>query len=77
MKLEFEFRNEIADLERQLAEKQVEIDAMRPVVDKYNALLYAVATKFSGETRHETALRYITNAERSKDGPAQESRKQP
>jgi len=26
---------------------------------KYNELLYAVARKFPGESRHETALRYI------------------
>jgi len=31
---------------------------------KYHELLYAVATKHPDETRHETALRYIRNAER-------------
>ncbi len=31
---------------------------------KYNELLYAVARKFPGESRHETALRYIRDAER-------------
>jgi len=30
---------------------------------KYNALLYAVERKFSGESRHETALRYIREVE--------------
>lgn len=30
---------------------------------KYNELLYAVARKFPGESRHETALRYIREAE--------------
>ena len=30
----------------------------------YNELLYAVAQKWPGETRHQTALRYIQNAER-------------
>lgn len=29
----------------------------------YNELIYAVARKFDGETRHETALRYINEAE--------------
>jgi len=29
----------------------------------YEELLYAVACKFPGETRHQTALRYINNAE--------------
>jgi hypothetical protein len=39
----------IADLERTEA--------------KYQELLFAVARKFPGETRHETALRYILEAE--------------
>ncbi len=30
---------------------------------KYSELLYQVARKFPGETRHETALRYIRAAE--------------
>ena len=30
---------------------------------KYSELLYSVARKFRGETRHETALRYIRAAE--------------
>jgi hypothetical protein len=29
----------------------------------YNELLYAVAGKYAGETRHETALRYIRERE--------------
>jgi hypothetical protein len=33
----------------------------------YAELMYAVASKFPGETRHETALRYIRNAERGSD----------
>jgi len=32
---------------------------------KYNELLFAVERKFEGETRHETALRYIRQAEKS------------
>lgn len=36
---------------------------------KYNALLYKVSRKFDNETRHETALRYIREAElKSSDG---------
>jgi hypothetical protein len=31
----------------------------------YNELLMAVAQKFSGESRHETALRYIRSVERN------------
>lgn len=30
---------------------------------KYNELLYSVETKFKNETRHQTALRYIREAE--------------
>lgn len=41
--------------------------------EKYFELLYAVAQKFPDETRHQTALRYIQNAEihNRADGPAQ------
>jgi len=31
--------------------------------EKYNELLLAVASKFPGETRHQTALRYIMESE--------------
>ena len=37
----------------------------------YNELIMAVETKIPNETRHETALRYIQNAERSCNGPEQ------
>jgi hypothetical protein len=33
------------------------------IKDKYYELLYSVGSKFEGETRHETALRYIKRAE--------------
>lgn len=32
--------------------------------DKYNELVFAVASKHTNETRHETALRYIQEGER-------------
>lgn len=35
--------------------------------EKYMELLYAVASKFPDETRHQTALRYIKNAESHTD----------
>jgi len=39
----------------------------------YHELLMAVESKWPGETRHQTALRYIRQAERSTTtGPAQE-----
>jgi hypothetical protein len=31
--------------------------------DKYDELIYAVGKKYQGETRHQTALRYIKQAE--------------
>jgi hypothetical protein len=34
------------------------------IVEKYYELLYAVGRKYPNETRHETALRYILNAEK-------------
>jgi predicted nuclease with TOPRIM domain len=44
-------------------------------VERYNELLYAVETKHEGETRHQTALRYIREREHPSDlGPAQATR---
>ncbi len=45
------------------------------VAAKYNELLMAVGKKYPSETRHETALRYITEAEQQGNaGPAKESK---
>lgn len=35
----------------------------------YYELIYAVGNKYEGESRHETALRYIKNAENQRSGP--------
>ena len=43
--------------------REVQREPMGDIKSKYFELLYAVATKFPGETRHETALRYIQQAE--------------
>lgn len=40
-------------------------EAQAELAKQYNELIYAVARKFEGETRHQTALRYINEAERS------------
>ena len=40
--------------------------------DKYFELLHAVENKFPNETRHETALRYIQQAEKISEGPTKE-----
>lgn len=45
-------------------------DASEAVQDKYHELLYAVSRKHPGESRHETALRYIRQAESQDHGPA-------
>lgn len=56
-------------------EKQISIfqrgyaAGLRDGKHEYNELLYAVANKFPGESRHETALRYIRNAERVDNAP--------
>lgn len=43
--------------------------------EKYHELLYAVGTKYPGETRHQTALRYIQRAESpTNHGPAQQEK---
>lgn len=41
---------------------------------KYNELIYAVERKHDGESRHETALRYIREAEKQDNQPQQEAR---
>lgn len=48
---------EVLKLSKQLARQVEALEA------KYNELIHAVETKHPDETRHETALRYITQAE--------------
>lgn len=43
--------------------------------DRYSELIMAVARKFPGESRHETALRYINQAEKSAIGSKSENAK--
>jgi len=40
---------------------------------KYYELIMAVGNKYPGETRHQTALRYIRQAEHGNDQPAKEN----
>lgn len=40
----------------------------------YNELIYAVGKVFPGESRHETALRYIRKAEQDEYVPAKEQK---
>jgi len=44
-------------------EAAAELRRLNEVETKYYELLYAVAVKWEGESRHQTALRYIRNAE--------------
>lgn len=55
------------DNERLKAMCKVAYEAgQRNALDRYHELLYAVGNKYPGESRHDTALRYIQQAE-SKD----------
>jgi hypothetical protein len=49
---------------------QTVTQSVQTIEEKYNELLYAVGNKFPGESRHETALRYIQQAEVSNEMPA-------
>jgi len=40
-----------------------ESDSREDVSEKYNELIFAVCHKYEGETRHETALKYIRERE--------------
>lgn len=48
-----------------------EIEQMRTL---YNELLFAVVCKFEGETRHETALRYIRDRENDRSVEMEKSK---
>jgi len=48
-----------------------EIDILNDLSVKYYELLWAVETKHPNETRHETALRYIMERERSSNSARQ------
>lgn len=55
----------LADL---IEAQRAEIERLRHL---YHELIYAVASKYPNETRHETALRYIRTAESRYNGPEQ------
>jgi hypothetical protein len=54
---------EAAVLARQSVPDDVAKDAAQDYKRLYEELLYAVAMKYHGETRHQTALKYIRHAE--------------
>ena len=48
-------------------------DELERIKAKYYELIYAVERKFPNESRHETALKYIKQAENSKTQTASEA----
>jgi predicted nuclease with TOPRIM domain len=56
------------ELAKDVVRLEAEVERLR---ERYNELIYAVVHKYEGETRHETALRYIQNAEIT-SGPIKE-----
>ena len=46
----------------------------KEIFQLYSELIYAVERKFPNETRHETALRYIREAENKVCEPAKEAK---
>lgn len=45
---------------------------IKKIIDNYNELIYAVSRKFKDETRHQTALRYITEVEKNNHHPVKQ-----
>lgn len=56
----------IAELRNSLPSLLDELEAAR---NAYHELLYAVGNRYEGETRHQTALRYIREHESRTEGP--------
>jgi hypothetical protein len=54
-------------LERELAAAKAEVEALRA---KYNDLIMCVGSKHPGDSRHDTAKRYLIRAETLVIGPA-------
>src|SRR3990167_4889723 len=70
---ELDFRTHLLyELERMREIIRCERDA--EVREKYNELIMAVSMKRDGETRHETALRYIKQVERGSDEAVKETK---
>jgi len=51
------------DIEERALFQAEEIQRLQNIADKYNELIMAVGNKYPGESRHETALRYIVERE--------------
>lgn len=73
----FEYPNTAAIMQAYADEQNAALIAkVEGLEQKYNELLFAVARKFPNETRHETALRYINEAETLPDSVASEALKE-
>ncbi len=51
-----------------------EPDGLFKIKELYEELIMAVASKYQGETRHETALKYINQAEEGRSRPAKQEK---
>lgn len=60
---ELVYYDDVEVLEAKLATAQARIAELVAMNELYNELLMAVGSKYEGETRHETALRYIRERE--------------
>jgi len=63
-------RDELLERVETIKSRPVEPEVIAEIADveeKYNELIMAVAKKFTNETRHQTALRYIKEAESLED----------
>lgn len=65
---------QVRALEAQLVEIQAMLESQGA---KYYELIYAVGKRYPNESRHQTALRYITEAENRDYGPAKSTLTQP
>lgn len=65
-KVDTENKKEIAQKQEKVVERMLlEVNRLKFVQRWYYELLYAVSKKFQGESRHETALRYINEREKT------------
>lgn len=66
-------RDERKTYSKLVKKQQAEIDELKK---KYGELLFAVSIKHPDESRHETALRYIQQAEQQQDNAPEQQEKE-
>ena len=57
---------QIETLRKENEQQKAEIERLRERAEKYDELIFHVETKWPNESRHETALKYIKQAETPK-----------